>query len=379
MQNHNILYIGGPTGFAGGIERYAFQTAQLLRQHGAHMTWCGLGTMAREHERFLDGFDRVASIGQVLTAPDNYALVALHKLPDLDTLNALRKKFGERLVFWTHDHDLYCPRRYYYTPFGRTNCHRAYAPLRCQLCSLMVSPRQWKYRHRHHTALLDEVRQHHAVVLSDYMANNLRKNGFQNAKIHLLHPQVQVSNKQNNIFTTNKLNIIFIGQLIRGKGVDLLLQALARLTIPWHAKIVGDGPDRPLLETLADRLGLRDRLEFTGWLPQPELAYPGCDVAVFPSRWQEPFGLAGAEAQAHGLPVVAFEVGGVREWLQDGVTGHVVPPQDIAAMALALEELFRNPAHARQLGENARKHIQELFSPENFLTAFRQLTETGAK
>ena len=133
-----ILYIGGPTGFAGGIERYAFQTAQLLRQHGAQMTWCGLGATAREHERFLDGFDRVASIGQVLTAPDNYALVALHKLPDLDTLNALRKKFGERLVFWTHDHDLYCPRRYYYTPFGRTNCHRAYAPLRCQLCSLMV-------------------------------------------------------------------------------------------------------------------------------------------------------------------------------------------------------------------------------------------------
>ena len=45
-------------------------------------------------------------------------------------------------------------------------------------------------------------------------------------------------------------------------------------------------------------------------------------------------------------------------------------------MAKALEELFRNPAHARQLGENARKHIQELFSPENFLTAFRQLVES---
>ena len=169
------------------------------------------------------------------------------------------------------------------------------------------------------------------------------------------------------------LNIIYLGQLIRGKGVDLLLEALGKLTLPWHARIVGDGPDRAMLENLADRLGIRDHLEFTGWLENPEAILSQSDVAVFPSRWQEPFGLSGAEAQAHGVPVVAFDVGGVREWLKDGVTGYVVPPKDTTAMADRLTELFQNPALRQSLGENARRRMQERFSLEHFLFGFQQL------
>ncbi|MBP5299825.1 MAG: glycosyltransferase family 4 protein [Victivallales bacterium] len=378
MPDSNILYVGGPTGFAGGIERYACQTASLLRRHGARVTWCGLGETARDSRQFLDGFDHVVKIGQVLTGLDNYDLVALHKLPDLDTLTSLRKKFGERLVFWAHDHDLYCPRRHYYTPCGRANCHRAFTPLRCWLCAHVTRPQNWKSLHSGHAAVLRELKGHHAVVLSAFMAGNLRKNGFSTEKLHLIYPEIQVADKPSNILISNELNIIFIGQLIRGKGADLMLQALAMLTIPWHARIVGDGPDRQMLETLARRLGIHERMEFTGWLEKPEEHLSQSDVAVFPSRWQEPFGLAGIEAQAHGLPVVAFDLGGVREWLQDEVTGCLVPPLDTAAMASRLEGLFRDPARARRLGENARGQIRERFAPETFLASFRKLTEAVA-
>ena len=372
MPDCNILYIGGPTGFAGGIEQYAFQTAKFLRENGLRVDWCGFGEPHRDAQRFCSGFDRIVNVEQVL-ATDDYRLVALHKVPELGLLTRLRLKFGERLVFWAHDHDLYCPRRHYYTPFGRTNCHRAYAPLRCWLCAHVTNPRHWKSLHSNHSALLRELQGHHAVVLSAFMAENLRKNGFTAEKIHLLPPAIQLFNYISNKFNSNMLNIIYLGQLIRGKGVDLLLEALGKLTLPWHARIVGDGPDRAMLENLADRLGIRDHLEFTGWLENPEAILSQSDVAVFPSRWQEPFGLSGAEAQAHGVPVVAFDVGGVREWLKDGATGYVVPPKDTTAMADRLTELFQNPALRQSLGENARRRMQERFSLEHFLFGFQQL------
>ena len=373
MPNHNILFIGGPTGFAGGIERYACQTAKFLRENGLRVDWCGFGENARDSQSFLNAFNRSVTLEQLLAEPDNYALVALHKLPNINTLNALRRKFGERLVFWAHDHDLYCPRRHYYTPFGRTNCHRAFASLRCWLCAHITRPQSWKSLHSNHSALVSELKQHHAVVLSAFMAENLRKNGFAAEKIHLLLPAIQSLDYISNKFDTKMLNIIYIGQFIRGKGVDLMLKALGKLTILWHAKIVGDGPDRTMLENLASRLGIRDQLEFTGWLEKPESILSQSDVAVFPSRWQEPFGLAGAEAQAHGVPVVAFDVGGVREWLEDSITGYVVPPLDTTAMADRLTELFQDPALRHSLGENARRNIQERFSPEHFLAGFQQL------
>ena len=379
MPNHNILFIGGPTGFAGGIERYACQTALLLRQDGARVTWCGSGENARDSQSFLNAFNRSVTLEQLLAEPDNYALVALHKLPNINTLNALRQKFGERLVLWAHDHDLYCPRRHYYTPFGRTNCHRAFASLRCWLCAHVTRPQNWKSLHPHHSALLSELKQHHAVVLSSFMAENLQKNGFATNRTHLLHPAIQLYDYKNNNIDMNELDIIFIGQLIRGKGADLMLEALSFLRIPWHARIVGDGNDRSMLEKEAARLGLQERVEFTGWLDNPETAYAGCEVAVFPSRWQEPFGLSGAEVQAHGLPVVAFDVGGVREWLEDGVTGFVVPPKDTHAMADRLVDLFHNPTLRHSLGENARRRMQERFSAEQFLKSFRQLVEAVSK
>ena len=211
------------------------------------------------------------------------------------------------------------------------------------------------------------------MVLSEFMAENLRKNGFTAEKIHLLNPAIQSFDYISNKFDIKVLNIIYVGQLIRGKGVDLMLETLGKLTIPWHARIVGDGPDRTMLENLADRLGIRDHLEFTGWLENPEAILSQSDVAVFPSRWQEPFGLSGAEAQTHGVPVVAFDVGGVREWLQDGITGYVVPPQDTTAMADRLTKLFQDSTLRQSLSENARQLMQERFSPEHFLADFQKL------
>ena len=380
MKGVRILYWGGPTGMAGGIERYAWQTARLLREAGARVTWCGDGRPEREQALFLGGFDEALTPDEAFARKDRYDLVALHKLPELEILTELRRRHGERLVFWAHDHDLYCPRRFYYTPFGRVNCHRAYAPLRCGLCARLVHPRNWRNLHSHHTALLKELKGHEAVVLSAFMQGNLLKNGFASERIHLIHPVVPVPSGEAPARPQGApLRILFLGQLIRGKGADLLVEALRQLKCPWRACIAGDGRDKAMLEGLCAQYGLQDIVEFPGWVNDPERLLGESDVLVFPSRWQEPFGLSGAEAQAHGLPVVAFDVGGVREWLQDGKTGFVVPPFDTAVLAERLEALAADSALACQLGADGRAFTQQHFTPEKFLKKMRGLVSFGAR
>ena len=372
MNGHKILFLGEYTGFAGGIERYAFRTAALLRAQGARVLWCGRSP-SRDEARFLKGFDAVLAPEEV-SSGEAFDLAALHKLPAAEDLRRWRRLFGEKLVFWAHDHDLYCPRRHYYTPFGRRNCHRAFAPLRCALCARIASPRSWRFLRSDPAALLRELKGHRAVVLSAFMRENLLRNGFAPDRVLLIPPVLDFPALPAPApAAEGPLKILFLGQLIRGKGADLLLDALRQLRIPWRARLAGDGADRPLLEARARAAGLSAQIEFTGWLTDPAESLQACDAVVFPSRWQEPFGLSGAEAAAGAKPVVAFDTGGVREWLADGVNGFLVPERDTAAMAEKLEALYRDPALRLRMGAAGRQLAEERFRPERFLRCFREL------
>lgn len=378
MKKGEILYCGEYTGFAGGIERYAFQTAQCLREAGWSVDWCG-SRPARGEETFRRGFDRVFSPDDLPADLSGFRLAILHKLPDTEFLGRLRGRLGDRLVFLAHDHDLYCPRRHYYTPFGRINCHRAFEPVRCGLCSHLASPRNWPGAGRGRSALIRELRTHHAAVLSGFMKENLVCNGFREERIHFLPPVIEPpASSAPRTEPGPDFRILFLGQLIRGKGADLFLRALADLRIPWRATLAGDGNDRAMLENLAATLGIADRVRFAGWLDDPGSCFADCDAAVFPSRWQEPFGLSGAEALAHGVPVVAFDVGGVREWLEDGVTGFLAPELDIAAFSAKLKELYEDPALRKRMGASGAERMREWFSRSRFLEAVEHLTEAVA-
>ena len=126
---------------------------------------------------------------------------------------------------------------------------------------------------------------------------------------------------------------------------------------------------------MAADLGLAERVRFPGWVDEPERLFAASDVAVFPSRWQEPFGLSGAEALAHGVPVVAFDTGGVRSWLDDGVSGFAVPEKDVRAMADRLEQLGGDRALRVQMGEAGMAAVRARFAPERFLGAVKELAE----
>jgi len=354
-----ILYIGKYSGIVGGIERYMQKSAELLRRNGFTVHYLYTEGGGREQENFAAAFDSVAGFtpeNEFISAAD---IIIIHNIIPPELLKNLPVK---KTLFFAHDHNIYCQRHHYYTPLGRTNCHRKYNKFICKLCSLGRNP----------APPLEEYRKYPAMVLSDFMADNLRKNGFQ--KVVKLPAFIRTTAEEHSFMPDGILRILFLGQLIRGKGADLMLKNLAGLNIPFECTIAGDGKDRAMLEKMVKKLKLAAKVRFTGFVSEPEKLWSACDIFFFPIRWQEPFGLVGLEAMAHGVPVVAFDLGGVREWLIDNENGFAVP--EGADAGSALKKMFDNPEHFFDRMSRAGTELaKEKFSEEMFIKKFNDLGE----
>ncbi len=137
--------------------------------------------------------------------------------------------------------------------------------------------------------------------------------------------------------------VLYVGRLVYAKGVQYLLAAMARLPADYSLHVAGEGYHRSFLEQEGRRLGIADRVTFTGPLDPPAVGaeYAAADVVAMPSIWPEPLGLVVAEAASHGCPVVVSAVGGLPEWRKRGVDVTTCRPADAAALARALEDACR--------------------------------------
>lgn len=358
----NIVYIGRYNGIIGGIERYMQKSAELLRRNGFQVHCLYAEEGGREQAQFAAAFDSAAPFSAESDLLKSADMVVIHNIIPPELLKFLPEK---RSFFFAHDHNIYCRRHHYYTPIGRINCHRQYNKLICTLCSLG----------RNAEPPLAEYRKLPALVLSDFMAENLRKNGFE--KVVKIPAFIRESTEEHPFMPEGILRILFLGQLIRGKGADLMLQALARAGFPFVCTIAGDGNDRPMLENMVRKYGLTDRVNFCGFVSDTELLWQNCDLFCFPIRWQEPFGLVGLEAMAHGIPVAAFDLGGVREWLEDGKNGIAVPEH--GSLEKALSRLAKDSDTLKKMGECGRKTAVEKFSEQCFLERFTSLISEVSK
>jgi rhamnosyl/mannosyltransferase len=169
--------------------------------------------------------------------------------------------------------------------------------------------------------------------------------------------------------------LLFVGRLVGYKGVEVLLKALPGLD--GDAVIVGDGPCRPTLESLARALGLGARVRFLGEVEGNELLawYHACDVLVLPSiTRQEAFGMVQLEAMLCARPVVSTDVGTGVSWVnQHERTGLVVRPGDPRELHHALARLIADPGLRRSLGDAARARVLEHFTAETMCNATRLL------
>jgi glycosyltransferase involved in cell wall biosynthesis len=163
-----------------------------------------------------------------------------------------------------------------------------------------------------------------------------------------------------------ELVFLSVGRLVnRLKGLDLALRALADLRAktsrPFKYRIAGGGPDRHALESLATELGIRDAVEFAGWVEARDLPafYRSGDVLLHPARL-DPFPNVVLEAMACGIPVVGSDAAGsVVDRVVDGVSGFVHRCGDEAHLAKILQQISAQPEMLTALGEHARARAAE--------------------
>lgn len=234
----------------------------------------------------------------------------------------------------------------------------------------------WHYGERNDrriARLMDVIVRPHVVAVSDTVADAMRT----------LMPRSQVSVIRNAVDTDRfapadraearaRLGLPRDGPIVGAagrleevKGQDVLLRAMA-LVPDARLVLAGDGTRREALNALATELGLAERVTFLGYRSDMEAIYPAFDLVVLPSR-AEGLPLSVLEAQACDIPMVATDVGSVREGLSPGAS-RLVPPLDPAAMAAAITDLLANaPA------TGPRPFVTEHFSWERMVAAYRRL------
>jgi len=377
-----ILHLHERAGFQGGVEQILHDTAVGLSQRGHAQ---GLLTLPGAQDgRFLSAFDAVVTsrAGAVAFRPD---AVVVHKYPDVRLLAALQSQYPMLQV--VHDHDLYCPRRHKYLPLTHRLCEsRAGASCVVRGCLLR----------RGHGALPLEVtsmkafaRRRQVAASSDlllagsrYSAQQLELNGFDPDRVRIVPPVPAAVGRAAALPAGEPGRILFMGQAVRGKGLDLLLQAASRLTGEWRLDVAGDGPQLDECRELAVQLGISGRVNFAGWVEHRELEgwIARAGIVAVPSRWPEPFGMVGIEAMARARPVVAFRTGGIPDWLRHGETGFLADTADPGSLASHLQQLLDDPAQSRRMGLAARRDVAERFTHQGFLDAMeRALAEIAAR
>jgi glycosyltransferase involved in cell wall biosynthesis len=175
-----------------------------------------------------------------------------------------------------------------------------------------------------------------------------------------------------------QLTLGFIGYLGAHKGLAVLLRALALVEDPRSVRLLvaGDGEDRARLQAQTEQLGLEGLVTFLGRIDNSQISalYARMDVLVVPSVWPENSPVTITEAMASGIPVIASDIGGIGELVEDGVTGLLAPARDVPALADRIDRLRKDPQLRRALGAAALEKIRGEEVREQ-LTRLRDLFE----
>jgi len=171
--------------------------------------------------------------------------------------------------------------------------------------------------------------------------------------------------------------VLYVGYLYKLKGVEYLIKSLAlvaRERRDVKLRVVGEGPDKSRLEALARALNLEGRVLFEGFVPHTEIVkcYQQCDIFCFPTLG-EPFGKVVLEAMACGKPVIASNVAGSAETIENEKTGFLTPPAQPQTLAKAILELIGDQQKMKRVGANARAVATQSYSWENIAEKYHKL------
>lgn len=383
-----ILFVHENYGFWGGVEQNIAETVQGLTERG-HICFFAYGKRTdRDVDRFGDLFSESLSCREISgnmqdsgfldyvdrLQPD---VIYLHKVPDISFVLPCKGKI--RLVRMIHDHDVCCPRRHKYYALSGKVCHHG-AGWRCYL-DLAFLTTSGSSRQLHLTSLkakFAEMRRNHeldaCLVGSRFMETELLQNGFAKERVHIVPPAVHTDVPPPSEVPDTP-NLLFVGQWTNGKGVTLLMEALRYVNLPFQLTMVGAGNATPQIKALREKYQLNDKVILQGWVSHDDIGrfYDEARMLVVPVRWPEPFGMIGLEAMLHARPTVAFNVGGIPDWLEHEKTGLLVAEQDLKGFALSIERLLKDHELAKRMGQAAFKYVQEHYSFKIYLDRMEQI------
>jgi len=204
-------------------------------------------------------------------------------------------------------------------------------------------------------------------------------NSVDAARIERLASSVNKVSQRKSLHITWENVVGVVARLRSEKGHSFLFQAMKQVlkSVPnTKLVVVGDGPDRRALQSLGEALEIDRNIVWMGAKSHEETfqLYGMMDVVVVPSRF-EGFGLAAAEAMAAGVPVVASDADGLREVIDDGITGYLVPFGDTSGMSSSIVGLLSDPLIAARFGEAGKKRVRELFPLARFHNAIKAVYE----
>ena len=350
------------TARAGGVETYLADVVPALALAG-HDVGCLFETAAGTAASILP-----ARHGGPVWIADGQVTDALEALtawrPDVIYLHGLRSTSLERqltniapVVFFAHSYYGACisGEKVTRVPSPRA-CGRAlgpaclahYLPRRCGGLSPVTMLRQYGVQ-REKQRLLSEYAA--VLVASRHMA---REYASQRTDVRVVALPVSSDVGARSVPAGSTPTLLFLGRLEPSKGVDIALESAARaaalLDSSLRLVVGGTGTLADALRHRAERLmaaNPRLSIELRGWMcdDQRRLALETANLLLMPSVWPEPFGLAGVEAAAAGVPAIAFHVGGIEDWLTDGVNGRLVPPHGdrVTAYSRAIAGTLRDP------------------------------------
>jgi glycosyltransferase involved in cell wall biosynthesis len=219
----------------------------------------------------------------------------------------------------------------------------------------------------------DEV---HHILSVPYDKLDVIPNGIRAEKFAFEFPQQERAAFRTRFALPDQPLILFVGRLVREKGIHVLLQAMpmVKAYVPNAKLVIVGGGWRAHLEGFARFLRMESSVCFTGFIPDEELLrlYRVVDVAVYPSLY-EPFGIVALEAMAVGVPVVVSDAGGLKEVVQHERTGLITWAGNAESLAWGILRVLQEPRSARQRAERARRAVQRQFNWARIARQTRQL------
>jgi glycosyltransferase involved in cell wall biosynthesis len=389
-----VLHVNEHLAYKGGVETYLFGLLPYLEERDVSSV-----VAYAEGDPALYGRTRHApAIGTAgfwaevqarsqmksILREESPDLVHIHNVHNVGVLQA-SFDYGPTIVT-THDYRWVCPANSFFYKRTQEVCDRT-CGLGCFATTVTkhcVTPRPQyaAYFYRRARWSIEHAERFAQVIApSEGARAKYAASGFDGASMTVLPYFCELDPANAPRAIPDPPTITYLGRVAPNKGHEYFVEALGHLSDEVRGVMVGGIPDEAArtLRDQAERAGCADRLELLGWASRDEVLelFDRTSVFVFPSLWPETLGIVGIEALSRGVPVVASDVGGVREWLEDGENGFVVSPKDAQAIAASVRRLLGNEERLLAFGRRGINTVRERFLPAPHVDQLISLYESS--